>query len=188
MDWACDYAKTRGYQSYQSFTTGKKQHNGGIPHDVYGMTTRSIRQYTLGILEALGMKEEECTKAQTGGPDGDLGSNEILSSKSTTTAIVDGEGVVCDSNGIDKDEKRRLAIARKTVAHFKREKLGTDGIFVSAKDPNQITLFGITYNNGTEFRDNFHLHDLFTADIFVPCGGRSVVAGIVKYLLMSFIL
>jgi len=50
---------------------------GGIPHDTYGMTTRSVHQYVLGIYRKLGLKEEEVKKFQTGGPDGDLGSNEI---------------------------------------------------------------------------------------------------------------
>jgi hypothetical protein len=36
----------------------------------------------------------QVTKFQTGGPDGDLGSNEILVSKDRTIAIVDGSGVV----------------------------------------------------------------------------------------------
>lgn len=32
-------------------------------------------------MNKLNLKEEECTKFMTGGPDGDLGSNEILMSK-----------------------------------------------------------------------------------------------------------
>lgn len=42
------------------------------------MTTRSVRSYVTGCLERLGLNEREITKTQTGGPDGDLGSNEIL--------------------------------------------------------------------------------------------------------------
>ena len=54
---------------------------GGIPHDTYGMTTRSVHQYVLGILNKLGLDESQIKKLQTGGPDGDLGSNEIKISK-----------------------------------------------------------------------------------------------------------
>jgi NAD-specific glutamate dehydrogenase len=43
-----------------------------------------------------GMDESAVTKLQTGGPDGDLGSNEILVSHDKTIAIVDGSGVLCD--------------------------------------------------------------------------------------------
>lgn len=58
------------------------------------MTTRSVHQYVLGIYRKLGLKEENCTKMQTGGPDGDLGSNEIKISKDKTIGIVDGSGVL----------------------------------------------------------------------------------------------
>ena len=55
---------------------------GGIPHDVFAMTTRGVHQYVLGALrDALHKDESTVTKCQTGGPDGDLGSNEILISK-----------------------------------------------------------------------------------------------------------
>ena len=48
------------------------------------MTSLSVRSYSIGIYRMLGLKEEEVTKVQTGGPDGDLGSNEILLSKDKT--------------------------------------------------------------------------------------------------------
>jgi hypothetical protein len=51
---------------------------------VLGMTTHGIHQYKLGILQKLGLKEENIVKFQTGGPDGDLGSNEIKISKDKT--------------------------------------------------------------------------------------------------------
>ena len=84
MDWAALHAKKCGYPTWKAFTTGKSQNLGGIPHDTYGMTTRSVHQYVLGILKKLGKKEEDITKTQTGGPDGDLGSNEIKISKDKT--------------------------------------------------------------------------------------------------------
>lgn len=70
MDWASQHSKRRGYKFWKSFTTGKSPQFGGIPHDLYGMTTRSIHQYVLGVLEKLNIKESETTKLQTGGPDG----------------------------------------------------------------------------------------------------------------------
>lgn len=36
------------------------------------MTSLSVRAYTTGIYRQLGLKEEEVTKVQTGGPDGDV--------------------------------------------------------------------------------------------------------------------
>ena len=78
MEWACDYAKSRGYPYWKSITTGKPPSMGGIPHDTYGMTTLSVHEYAVGVLEKCGVEENTVTKLQTGGPDGDLGSNEIL--------------------------------------------------------------------------------------------------------------
>jgi glutamate dehydrogenase len=61
---------------WKSFTTGKTAATlGGIPHDTYGMTSLSIRQFVLGIYKQLGLREKDVTKVQTGGPDGDLGSS-----------------------------------------------------------------------------------------------------------------
>ncbi len=89
MDWASSHAKRRGASFWKAFTTGKSQSMGGIPHDKYAMTTRSVHQYVLGIYRKLDLKEEEVTKFQTGGPDGDLGSNEIKISSDKTIAVVD---------------------------------------------------------------------------------------------------
>lgn len=75
---------------------------GGIPHDKYGMTTISVRAYVDGIREKLGLIEEECTKFITGGPDGDLGSNEIKMGKEKIVGIVDGSGVLYDPLGLDR--------------------------------------------------------------------------------------
>jgi len=88
MDEACLFARDSGYKYWKSFTTGKSVKLGGIPHDRYGMTTRSVRAYVTGIMRKLNLKEEDCTKVMTGGPDGDLGSNEILMSKEKIIASI----------------------------------------------------------------------------------------------------
>lgn len=56
MDWASCHAKKRGARFWKAFTTGKSQSLGGIPHDLYGMTTRSVHQYVLGIYRKLNIK------------------------------------------------------------------------------------------------------------------------------------
>lgn len=81
VDWATEHAKIRGAKWWKSFFTGKSMTLGGIPHDRFGMTTRSVRAFVEGIYNKLGLKEEEVTKMQTGGPDGDLGSSIIPLSK-----------------------------------------------------------------------------------------------------------
>ncbi|MCX6348453.1 MAG: NAD-glutamate dehydrogenase, partial [Candidatus Aureabacteria bacterium] len=127
MNWAALRARERGYRYWKAFTTGKKPELGGIPHDTYGMTTNGVREFVKGIQEELGWKEEEVTKFQTGGPDGDLGSNEILFSREKMLAVVDGSGVLYDPKGIDREELERLARKRRTIADFDRKKLSPEG-------------------------------------------------------------
>jgi len=172
MDWASSHAKERGYRYWKAFTTGKSLDRGGIPHDKFGMTTRGVHAYVVGVLNKLGLSEEKCTKFQTGGPDGDLGSNEIKISKDKTIGIVDGSGVLFDPLGINKEELTRVAEARKMAKFFDKSKLGKGGFFVDIDD-NEITLpDGTLVPSGLEFRNSFHLNPLAKADIFVPCGGR----------------
>ncbi len=44
----------------------------------------------------------------TGGPDGDLGSNEIKMGTEKICAIVDGSGVLYDPEGIDREALLKL--------------------------------------------------------------------------------
>ena len=118
MDFVSSYGKKRMYPFWKALSTGKSPENGGIPHDLYGMTTESVHQNVLGALEKLCMKEEDVVKIQTGGPDGDIGSNEIKISKDKTIAIVDGSGVLYDSNGINRKELLKLANERMMVENF----------------------------------------------------------------------
>jgi glutamate dehydrogenase len=100
------------------------------------MTTRSVHQYVLGIYRKLGLKEENCRKMQTGGPDGDLGSNEIKISKDKTVGIVDGSGVLYDPNGLNREELLRLATKRKMVSDFDLSKLTPQGFRVLVDEVN----------------------------------------------------
>jgi len=172
MNWASKRARERGYKFWKSFSTGKPLSEGGIPHDVYGMTTNSVHEYVLGILRKLGIKEEEITKVQTGGPDGDLGSNEILISKDKTLCIIDGSGVLYDPQGIDREEMIRLAKERVMVKHFDKTKLSKNGFLVLINERNITLPDGSVVESGLTFRNTFHLNPLLKADLFVPCGGR----------------
>lgn len=172
MDWASTHARKRNVPFWKAFTTGKSQSLGGIPHDLFGMTTHSIHQYTTGIYRKLGLKEEECRKFQTGGPDGDLGSNEIKISKDRTIAIVDGSGVIYDSDGLNRTELLHLAQKRQMICNFNTEKLGVNGFRVLIDERDVILPNGEMIDDGLKFRNEFHLHPLSSADLFVPCGGR----------------
>ncbi|KAI0016948.1 NAD-specific glutamate dehydrogenase-like protein [Xylariomycetidae sp. FL0641] len=172
VNWATEHARARGAPWWKSFFTGKSPRLGGIPHDAYGMTTLSVREYVKGIYRKLNLDPATVRKMQTGGPDGDLGSNEILLSNEKYTAVVDGSGVLVDPNGIDKDELLRLARERVMISHFDASKLSKDGFRVLC-DENNITLpNGEVVGNGTGFRNFYHLRDSGLTDCFVPCGGR----------------
>jgi glutamate dehydrogenase len=172
VDWATEHARNRGAPWWKSFFTGKSPKLGGIPHDTYGMTTLSVREYVKGIYRKLNLDPSTVRKMQTGGPDGDLGSNEILLSNEKYTAVVDGSGVLVDPNGIDIEELRRLAKARQMIAHFDLSKLSKDGYRVLCEDMNVTLPSGEVVNNGTAFRNTYHLRDSGLTDMFVPCGGR----------------
>jgi glutamate dehydrogenase len=172
MEWASERARILDYPYWKAFSTGKPVSKGGIPHDLYGMTTNSVHQYVLEILKKTGKKEAEITKVMTGGPDGDLGSNEILISKDKILAIIDGSGVLYDPKGIHRQELKRLAKKRVTVDQFQRALISPKGFLVIIKDQDVVLPDGEKILSGLEFRNTFHLHPKFKADLFVPCGGR----------------
>lgn len=177
VNWATNHARKRNCSWWKSFITGKEQKLGGIPHDKYGMTSIGVRAYVNKIYETLHLTNETIYKFQTGGPDGDLGSNEILLSTDNEVymGISDGSGVICDPKGINKLELQRLARARKLVMNFDPSKLSKAGFMVSVDDRDIMLPNGAIISNGTTFRNIFHL-EIFKfvdrVDIFVPCGGR----------------
>ncbi len=172
MDSACRRARARGYGYWKAFTTGKDASLGGISHKEYGMTTQGVHRYVLGILGKLGVAEESITKAQTGGPDGDLGSNEILLSRDRTTVVIDGGGVIYDPQGLDRAELSRLARAGMLSVDFDEKKLGPRGFKVRVTDRDRTLPDGTVVASGLGFRNTFHLDRRMKADLFVPCGGR----------------
>ena len=172
VDWATEHARNRGAPWWKSFFTGKSPKLGGIPHDEYGMTTLSVREYVLGIYRKLHLDETQIRKLQTGGPDGDLGSNEILLGNESYTSIVDGAGVLVDPAGIDRAELLRLAKARKMISGFDVSKLSKEGYRVLVEENNVTLPTGEVVHSGNTFRNTFHLRSSPTYDLFVPCGGR----------------
>ena len=172
VDWATEHARARGAPWWKSFFTGKDPKLGGIPHDKWGMTTLSVREYVKGIYRKLNLDPSQVRKLQTGGPDGDLGSNEILLGNEKYTAIVDGAGVLVDPEGIDRDELLRLAKKRVMISEFNISKLSKGGYRVLVDELNITLPDGEIVNSGMSFRNTFHLRDNLPVDVFVPCGGR----------------
>eukprot|EP00456_Euglypha_rotunda_P067612 TRINITY_DN58671_c0_g1_i2.p1 TRINITY_DN58671_c0_g1~~TRINITY_DN58671_c0_g1_i2.p1 ORF type:complete len:120 (+),score=19.70 TRINITY_DN58671_c0_g1_i2:108-467(+) len=58
------------------------------------------------------------------------------------------------------------------IKFFDTSKLGKGGFRVLVDDANVTLPTGERVENGTVFRNGFHLHPLAEADLFVPCGGR----------------
>ena len=172
MEWASLRARARKCPYWRAFATGKPVTMGGIPHDLYGMTTNSVHEYVVCTLKKEGLKESSVSKVMTGGPDGDLGSNEILISKDKTVAIIDGSGVAYDPEGLDRKELRKLARKRVPIENFDHRLLSPEGFLVTVKERDISLPGGERVANGLEFRNSFHLRPEFTADLFVPCGGR----------------
>lgn len=172
VDWATEHARARGAPFWKSFFTGKSPSLGGIPHDEYGMTSLSVREFVLGIYRKAKVNPSKMRKLQTGGPDGDLGSNEILLSNEKYCAIVDGSGVLVDVNGLDHAELIRLAKKRSMISGFDVSKLSPKGYRVLVEDTNVVLPSGERVANGTIFRNTFHTRTDISYDVFVPCGGR----------------
>jgi len=172
VNWATEHARARGAPWWKSFFTGKSPKLGGIPHDTYGMTTLSVREYVLGIYRKLNIDPSKIRKMQTGGPDGDLGSNEILLSNETYVAIVDGAGVLVDPNGLNHEELVRLAKKRVMISEFDASKLSPQGYRVLVDEKNITLPDGEKVNNGMVFRNTFHARPGHLYDLFIPCGGR----------------
>jgi glutamate dehydrogenase len=86
--------------------------------------------------------------------------------------MLDGSGVVCDTDGLNREELTRLANERVMVREFDRTKLSPKGFFVDVNDKNVALPDGSVVEDGMNFRNNFHLNPLSAADLFVPCGGR----------------
>jgi len=172
MSWACERSRDRGYRYWKAFTTGKHSRLGGISHVDYAMTTNGVHRYVLGILASLDAREDSITKLQTGGPDGDLGGNEILVSCDKTVCVVDGGGVAYDPAGLDRNELESLARRRADISHFDPRRLGRNGFLVKVDDRDVELPDGTVVQSGLTFRNGFHLSKWMKADLFVPCGGR----------------
>ncbi|KAL6944268.1 hypothetical protein ACO0RG_001000 [Hanseniaspora osmophila] len=179
VDWATLHAKKRNCPWWKSFLTGKSPKLGGIPHDEFGMTTLGVRSFVENIYDEEKLWDSKLFKLQTGGCDGDLGSNEVLlSSKNETyVAIIDGNGTLVDPQGLNIEELRRMAHARLTTEHYDQSLLSSSGFYIPCDVQDfKIPSTGEIIPNGTIFRNKFHSEYLFKylpkIDIFVPCGGR----------------
>ena len=154
---------------------------GGIEWS--GMTTTGIMAVFRTLIEHLGLVEKNQNLMMTGGPDGDLGANQIQCWQGNICLIIDGGGVVFDPAGLDRDTLLEMAVARHsqprpTSADFPVEKLGPGGFRVTRTDRDVVLPDGTVVEDGAFFHSHFlfrpasrHLVEAANIQTFIPCGG-----------------
>lgn len=148
-----------------------------------GMTTTSIMSSFRTLIDHYHDVEEELNLMITGGPDGDLGANQIQCYKGKICLVIDGGSILFDPEGLDKKELMKLAFQRNSSPRvnslgYPADKLGPGGFLVP------ITSRGVSLPDGTVVEDGALFHRTFLskpgnrkyieqADIraFIPCGG-----------------
>ncbi|MFV0436083.1 MAG: NAD-glutamate dehydrogenase domain-containing protein [Desulfopila sp.] len=151
--------------------------------EISGMTTSSIMSSFRTMIAYHNENEEDLNLMITGGPDGDLGANQIQSYKGKICLVIDGGSVLFDPEGLDKKELMKLAFKRNSSPRlntlaFPLDRLSRGGFFVPIGGKNIALPDGTVVEDGTLFHRTF-LSNLACrkyiadADIraFIPCGG-----------------
>ncbi|MFP4033128.1 MAG: NAD-glutamate dehydrogenase domain-containing protein [Desulfococcaceae bacterium] len=165
-----------------------------------GMTTTSVLTAFRTLVDHFGEREEDLNLMMTGGPDGDLGANQIQSYRGNICLVIDGGSILFDPNGLDRKELTKIAFMRHTRPRanslfFPREKLGPGGFMVPL-NAKRITLpDGAFVEDGALFHRTFlgnpeNRRFIEAANIraFIPCGGLkdTIHHGNVKPFLENF--
>ncbi len=148
-----------------------------------GMTTTCVMSSFRALISHYGAKEKELNLMITGGPDGDLGANEIQCYKGKICLVIDGGSILFDPEGLDHKELTKIAFMRNTTPRvnslgFPVEKLSANGFMVPLSGKN------ITLPDGRFIEDGSLFHRTFLVDpenrkyieqaniqAFIPCGG-----------------
>lgn len=148
-----------------------------------GMTTTCIMSSFRSLISHYKAKEEELNLMITGGPDGDLGANEIQCYKGNICLVVDGGSILFDPLGLNKKELMKIAFSRNSSpransSSFPVDKLSAQGFKVPLSAKN------VTLPDGTLIEDGALFHRTFLANgknrkyisqanikAFIPCGG-----------------
>ncbi|MDR3630321.1 MAG: NAD-glutamate dehydrogenase [Desulfocapsaceae bacterium] len=165
-----------------------------------GMTTTGVMASFRTLIGHYGAAEEDLNLMMTGGPDGDLGANEIQSYKGRICLVIDGGSVLFDPDGLDRKELMQIAFSRNSSPRantlaFPLEKLGPRGFRVPITARDVRLPDGSLVADGAVFHRNFladpdHRELIRAANIqaFIPCGGfkDTVNHGNVKRFLALF--
>ncbi|MCJ7829972.1 MAG: NAD-glutamate dehydrogenase, partial [Desulfobacterales bacterium] len=165
-----------------------------------GMTTTGIMGAFRALVAHYGAKEEDLNLMMTGGPDGDLGANQIQCYKGKICLLIDGASILFDPQGLDREALMKIAFMRHTSPransrNFPVEKLSPQGFMVPLGAKNVPLPDGTIVEDGAMFHRTFlsepdNRRFISQADIraFIPCGGfkDTVNRGNVKNFLSVF--
>ena len=148
-----------------------------------GMTTTSVMGSFRTLISHYQAAEENLNLMMTGGPDGDLGANQIQSYKGKICLIIDGGSVLFDPEGLDKKELMKIAFMRHSAPRanslaFPPEKLSPEGFMVPLTAKELTLPDGAFVDNAAVFHRNFltdphsrkYIHGA-GIQAFIPCGG-----------------
>ena len=176
INWIIQQAARRGYDTPAAFMSSKPR--AGINHKEYGVTSEGVNVYLdVALRRSLGIDphKDSFTIKMTGGPDGDVGGNEIkillreYGANVKIVGIADHSGCAEDPEGLDHEELLRLFQEGLCISHFGNAKLGSKGI-----------LHTVDTEEGVKARNT--MHNRLEADAFVPCGGRPNTIDINNYM------
>ncbi|PIE72367.1 MAG: NADP-specific glutamate dehydrogenase GdhA [Deltaproteobacteria bacterium] len=165
-----------------------------------GMTTTSIMSAYRTLIASCGAREEALNLMMTGGPDGDLGANEIQCYKGKICLIIDGGSVLFDPEGLDRQELMQIAFQRNSSPRanslaFSPEKLSRRGFMVPLAGKNIPLPDGSIVEDGALFHKTFLSNpanrkyiEQANIQAFIPCGGfkDTINQGNVKGFLALF--
>lgn len=166
INWIIKQAGRRGYDTPAAFMSSKPR--AGINHKEYGVTSEGVNVFLdVALQRALGIdpRKESFTVKMTGGPDGDVGGNQInimireYGDNAKIVGIADHSGCAEDPDGLNHEELLRLFREELCITNFSASRLGPSGV-----------LHTCDTDEGTKARNT--MHNRLEADAFVPCGGR----------------
>ncbi len=147
-----------------------------------GMTTTGIMGAFRTLVSHYGSREEDLNLMMTGGPDGDLGANQIQSYHGRICLLIDGGSVLFDPLGLDREALMKIAFMRhshpRADSRFFAGNLSPQGFMVTIDAKNMTLPDGTLVEDGAMFHRGFlsnpeNRRFVQLADIraFIPCGG-----------------
>jgi glutamate dehydrogenase len=140
----------------------------GINHKEFGVTSEGVNVFLeVALVEGLGIdpRRQSFTLKLTGGPDGDVGGNEIkialreFGERVKIVGVADGQGCAEDPRGLDHAELLRLVDQSRSIAFFDPRRLSPEGRVTTLAHPD-----------GARVRNE--MHNRVVSDVFIPAGGR----------------